>query len=131
VRGCNNRPHNFAIPIAKATSIAGEIESGKASSTIHLGYPAFLGVQLDLASRYGTSGGTAIAGVVAGSAAARAGLQAGDTITTLNGTTIAGPPDLSSALAGLEPGQQVRVGWVDSSGQSHWATLTPGAGPAD
>ena len=119
MRGCNNRPHNFAIPIAKATSIAGEIESGKASSTIHLGCPVFLGVQLDPASRYGTSGGTAIAGVVAGSAAARAGLQAGDTITTLNGTTIAGSSDLSSALAGLEPGQQVRVGWVDSSGQSH------------
>ncbi len=120
----------FAIPIAKATSIADEIESGKASSTIHLGYPAFLGVQLDPASQYGSSGGAPIAGVVVGSAAAHAGLQAGDTITTLNGTTIAGPSDLSGALAGLKPGQQVRVGWVDSSGQSHSATVTLGAGPA-
>jgi S1-C subfamily serine protease len=121
----------FAIPIAKATSIAEQIESGKASSTIHRGYPAFLGVQLDPASGYGSVGGAAIAGVVAGSAAAHAGLQAGDAITTLNGTAIAGPTDLSSALAGLKPGQQVRVGWVDSAGQSHSATVTLGTGPAD
>jgi S1-C subfamily serine protease len=121
----------FAIPIAKATSIAGEIESGAASSRIHLGYPAFLGVQLDPASPYTSTGGAAIAGVVTGSAAARAGLQAGDTITALNGTTIAGSSGLSSALAGLEPGQQVRVGWVDSSGRSHTATVTLTAGPAD
>jgi S1-C subfamily serine protease len=121
----------FAIPIGKAMSIAGEIESGRASGTIHLGYPAFLGVQLDPAGRYGSSGGVAIAGVVAGSAATDAGLRAGDTITTLNGTTTAGPSDLSRALAGLKPGQQARLGWVDSSGQSRSATLTLGAGPAD
>ena len=40
------RTTGFAIPIAKATSIADQIESGTRTSTIHIGYPAFLGVQL-------------------------------------------------------------------------------------
>jgi S1-C subfamily serine protease len=53
----------FAIPIAKALSVAQQIESGKASSTIHIGLPAFLGVQIA-----GTGGGR---GVVPSSTGAR------------------------------------------------------------
>ena len=36
----------FAIPIAKATAIAAQIEAGQASSTVHLGSTAFLGVEV-------------------------------------------------------------------------------------
>jgi hypothetical protein len=31
----------------------------------------------------------------------------------------------------LQPGQQVRVGWVDAAGASHSAMVTLGTGPAD
>ena len=35
----------FAIPITRASSIAGQIEAGTASSTVHIGATAFLGVE--------------------------------------------------------------------------------------
>jgi S1-C subfamily serine protease len=120
----------FAIPIAKATSIADAIVAGKASSTIRLGYPAFLGVQLQPGSLDAVSGGAAIAGVVAGSAAATAGLQAGDTITAINGVPVASSSGLSTALASHRPGQRVTVRWLDAAGQPHTATVTLTAGPA-
>ena len=116
----------FAIPIAKALGIADQIESGQASSTVHIGYPAFLGVQLSPNSQ-----GAAIAGVVSGSAAAKAGLQAGDTITAVDGTAITTASGLSSTLASHKPGDQVRLRYTDSAGQSHSVTVTLGSGPAD
>jgi S1-C subfamily serine protease len=68
---------------------------------------------------------------VNGSAAAKAGLQAGDTIMAVDGTTITSPTDLSTAMTNSKPGQQVTVTWSDAAGQSHSATLTLGTGPAD
>jgi S1-C subfamily serine protease len=122
----------FAIPIATATSIAAQIESGQASSVIQLGYPGFLGVQVQASTQNGSvAAGAPIAGVVTGSAGAKAGLQAGDTITAVNGTTISSPSALSTAMANSKPGQQVTVTWVDAAGQSHSATLTLGTGPAN
>jgi S1-C subfamily serine protease len=118
----------FAIPIAKAVLIAQQIEAGPASSSIHLGYPAFLGVEMGYRGQ--TQGGAAIAGVVSGSAA-QAGLTAGDTITSVDGSAISSASDLSTVLAGHRPGQQVRLSWSDASGQTHSATITLGAGPAD
>jgi S1-C subfamily serine protease len=117
----------FAIPIVKAVSIADQIESGRETTTIHIGYPAFLGVQLDPRS----VSGAGVSGVVDGSAAAAAGIQAGDTITSVGGMAVSGPTRLASVLGKYEPGQQVSVRWVDSAGQSHSATVTLGSGPAD
>jgi S1-C subfamily serine protease len=117
----------YAIPIAKALDIADQIESGQASSTVHIGYPAFLGVQLSPTSQ----GGATIADVVDGSAAAKAGLQGGDTITAVDGTTITTASGLSSVLAQHKPGDQVRLRYTDSAGRSHSVTVTLGSGPAD
>ena len=77
-----------------------------------------------------TTGGAAIAGVVDGSPAAQAGLQAGDTITAADGTTVDSADALSSALAEHNPGDQVRIIWVDGTGSTHSATITLVAGPA-
>jgi S1-C subfamily serine protease len=121
----------YAIPIAKALSVAGEIESGNASSKIHLGYPAFLGVQLQAANQLGSAAGATIDGVVAGSGAAKAGLQAGDTITAVNGKAVASAADLSTTMAGFKSGQRITVSWTDAAGKSHSASVTLGSGPAD
>jgi S1-C subfamily serine protease len=126
----------FAIPISKATSIAQQIESGNASTTVHIGATAFLGVELGSQSASNSdgsssSGSATISGVVSGSAAAQAGLQAGDTVTAVNGTSIASASDLTNAMQGLKPGQQVTLSWTDSSGQTNSATVTLGSGPAD
>ena len=120
----------FAIPIATAMTIANQIRSGTETSVIHIGYPAFLGVQLD-PNAQGSGAGAVIAGVVPGSAAASAGLAAGDTITAVNGTAITSASTLSSALASKAPGAKVTITWTDSAGASHRASLTLGSGPAD
>src|SRR3954454_24548053 len=116
----------YAIPISTAEAIAGQIERGVTSATIHQGYPAFLGVSI-------TDGqdGAAIAGVVSDGPAARAGLAAGDVITGVAGTTVASPEDLTAALAGPSPGQHVTLTWSAATGGSHSATVTLGTGPAD
>jgi S1-C subfamily serine protease len=120
----------FAIPIAKAVGIADQIETGTETSTIHIGYPAFLGVQLSQSGQSAT-GGAVVGGIVSGSAAASAGLQAGDTITAVNGTAVTTPTGLSKIMQQLEPGQQARITWHDAAGASHTATVTLGTGPAD
>ncbi|MEN3362217.1 MAG: hypothetical protein V7637_6199, partial [Mycobacteriales bacterium] len=121
----------FAIPIARATAIASAIESGSASSTIHLGYPAFLGVEVQPTGQYGTGDGALVSGVISGTAAAGAGLASGDTITAVGGTTITSSDGLSTALATYKPGQRITVHWLDAAGQSHSATVALTAGPVD
>jgi len=76
-----------------------------------------------------TSGAT-VEGTVSGSPAAGAGLGEGDTITSLAGQTVSSPNDLSKILVKYHPGDKVSIGWTDSSGQSHTATLTLANGPA-
>ncbi len=136
----------YAIPIAKALSIADKIESGKASSTIHIGLPAFLGVQIASAGRgsgsgsggFGadsgstaTSAGAPVAGVEPGTPAASIGLAAGDTITSVDGQAVDTPSALSTLLRGNHPGDKVSIGWTDAAGTDHTAKATLTTGPAD
>ena len=127
----NGATTGYAIPIDRALDLADQIESGVESSTVNIGYPAFLGVQLSPAGSSGQGAGAQIAGVVDGSAAAKAGLRAGDSITAVDGTAITSANGLSSVLDAHEPGDQVRLAYTDSAGQSHSVTVTLGAGPAD
>jgi S1-C subfamily serine protease len=119
---------SFAIPINHALSIAQQIESGKASSTIHIGLPAFLGVSLSSTSS-GT--GAAVIGVAANTPAAAAGLVAGDAITSVGGTTVTGSQELTAAMATHRPGDMVTLTWTSQSGGSRTATVTLASGPAD
>ncbi|GAB3120603.1 S1C family serine protease [Glaciibacter psychrotolerans] len=135
----------YSIPIKTALAIADQIESGRASSQITLGNPAFLGVEVIAATDASASGegsgfgggvpmstvpGATIGGVIEGTGAANAGLSVGDTITAVNGTTITSASDLTAVLAGFAPGQDVTLTWVDASGASATATVTLGVGPA-
>jgi S1-C subfamily serine protease len=118
----------FAIPINHALSIAQQIESGKATSTIHIGLPGFLGVAVTANS---TGGGAVISGVASGTPAAKAGLVAGDVITSVNGTAIADGTGLTAALQGRHSGDKVTLAWTSQSGATQTATITLAAGPAD
>jgi len=134
----------YAIPIDKAVSIADKIESGKASATIHIGLPSFLGVQIagtgqgsGRGYRFGagsgspTSAGAPVAGIVPGTPAADIGLAAGDTITSVNGQAVDSASALTTLLQGSHPGDKVSVGWTDASGTDHTAKATLTTGPAD
>lgn len=142
-----NVSDGYAIPIETALGIAHRIESGQASSTVTIGLPAFLGVEVASdASSSGYSGlggaslgynngqsatqGAVVGGVIDGTPAASAGLTAGDTITAVDGTAIASSSDLTSALAQCKPGDSVTITWVDSAGASHSASVTLTSGPA-
>jgi len=138
----------FAIPINEALSIASQIQQGNASSTIHIGLPAFLGVEVESPSSasggfggnggFGGSGGytppvssgALVIDVVPNTPAQSAGLVAGDVITSANGATISSPTDLTSVLSNAHPGESISLSWVDSSDASHTANLTLGTGPA-
>jgi S1-C subfamily serine protease len=135
----------FAIPINQALTVANQIESGQGSATAHVGSTAFLGVQISSSGGQTGSGsyygggsaspggpgtqGAAVGGVITGGAAQRAGLAAGDVITSLNGQTVSSAAALSGLMVGEHPGNQVTIGWTDTSGQSHTATVDLGAGP--
>jgi S1-C subfamily serine protease len=209
----------FAIPINEAVSVAQQIEAGDASSTVHIGATAFLGLEISPSgdssgSGIGSGGGSgsggsggfnfgggsgsgsggfnfgggsssggsggfsipgfnigglnipgfnigglnfgngssngsgsgstgsgstggqatgtgvAIAGALSGSPAANAGITAGDEITSVGGQSVSSPEDISSALVKYHPGDKISISWVDSSGQSHTATVTLANGPA-
>ncbi len=136
----------YAIPISTALAIAGQIESGTSSDTVHVGPSAFLGVSVSAGDSSGTgqsggfsfgsgggssssTAGAVIEGTLSGSPAAAAGLVAGDVITGIDGTSIASAEDLSNAMTGFHPGESVQLQWTDQSGQSHTATVTLGSGP--
>ena len=123
----------YAIPVDHALDVAAAILSGTDDATYHQGLPAFLGVQTGGATAYAgsTAAGVPVVSVVSGSAAERAGLQAGDTITRVSGTAVSSQTGLTGVLARRSPGDRVVVAWVDSSGAAHHATVTLGSGPAD
>ena len=118
----------YAIPIDTALSIAKQIEAGQASSTVHIGATAFMG--LEIASADGQTSGRGARGRPAGHPGRRGRPGQGDVITAINGTAVTTGTQISQVLIPLHPGDKVTVSWTDTSGQSHTATLTLGTGPS-
>ncbi len=136
----------YAIPIATALSVAGQIESGHASSTVHLGATGFLGVEVAASGGANGSGGfgsgasgsangtttpgAVVDGTVSGSPADQAGLAQGDVITAIDGKSISSSSDVSNQLEADHPGDTVQLQWTDQSGQTHTANVKLVNGPA-
>jgi S1-C subfamily serine protease len=118
----------FSIPINKALSIARQIEAGTSSSTVHIGATAFLGVQVT-SSAFNSGTGVTIVGAVPGTAAANAGLGAGDVILSVARHTVTSGSDLQSVIAQYRPGDKVTVVWQDQLGQAHSSVVTLSQGP--
>jgi len=117
----------YAIPIDTALAIAKQIVDGHASSTIVIGLPAFLGVEL---ASDQTGSGVLISGIVAGSAAAGTGLAAGDTITAVDGSPATTADALSSMIKAHAIGDRVTISYTDAVGAAQQVTVTLAAGPA-
>jgi S1-C subfamily serine protease len=116
----------FAIPINQALTIAHQIESGSASSTVHIGDTPMMGVSVSDASAPAgatTAPGAAVQGVLSGGPAAQAGLTAGDVITSLGGQTVDSATTLTTLMEQHHPGDNVSVTWLDQSQQQHTATV--------
>jgi S1-C subfamily serine protease len=130
----------YAIPIGTALSIAKSIEEGRASSTIHIGATAFLGVQVQDSSSSGSGSflpgssgsatvGAVVDGTLTGSPGAGAGLVEGDVITAVNNTAVNNASDLSAALEPFHPGNVIHLTWADQSGASHTSSIALAVGP--
>jgi putative serine protease PepD len=98
-QGSGNIGLGFAIPSDKVSSIAKDLMSGKQPS-----HPA-LGVSVTDAE----NGGALVSNVTSGSAAAKAGLQQGDVITTVDGKAINSSDDLVTAVQGASVGQKMTI----------------------
>jgi hypothetical protein len=84
------------------------------------GTPVFFGVGADGRAE---SDGVPLGQIVAGSAAAQAGLREGDVIVRFGGRRVDGFPELVAALRGHQPGDTVRVVYL-RDGSEHETTAT-------
>jgi putative serine protease PepD len=111
----------FAIPVEQVRTTADALIAGRTPTH------AVLGVSVADAT-----GGTAASGsgalvdqVVAGGAAAKAGLAAGDVVTSVGGTPVENATDLSAAVRSHQPGDAVAVVYT-RDGQSKTVQVTLG-----
>jgi serine protease Do len=79
-----------------------------------LGRSSFLGITVDtlspqLAEYFGTKQGVLVSSVADNSAAAKAGIRAGDVITSVNGSTVDAPADVRRAVQALRDGDEFTV----------------------
>jgi len=112
----------FAIPSNIVRDIATQIvQQGKVTDS-HRGY---LGIQVGAT----TTAGVLVTQVQPGGPAARAGIQAGQLITAVNGAATPDPGTLADVVAGLRPGQSVTVTVTGTDGGSHTVRVTVGQLP--
>ncbi|HET6864367.1 MAG TPA: trypsin-like peptidase domain-containing protein [Solirubrobacteraceae bacterium] len=118
----------FATPSNSAVRFAKEIiATGQAHN-------AYVGVSLDPTVTGGaaiakSAGGNGASPIVPGGPAAKAGLQAGDLITAVNGTTVNSLNQFVAAIANYAPGTTVTL-TVDRGGSNKSIKLTLGSQPA-
>jgi putative serine protease PepD len=100
-----SNPSNTIRSIARVLISTGKVEH------------AYLGVSLD-----STAPKARVAGVRSGTPAERAGIRAGDVVTTFDGTQISTSDDLARAINAHKPGDTVSVTYL-RDGKSHTVTL--------
>ena len=105
----------FAIPVDSAKRIADALTRGEQPRH------AALGVRVAMDQ----TGGARLAGVDSGSAAAKAGLRAGDVVTAVDSTRISDGRDLSATVRAHTPGDRVTVTYT-RGGTSHRVDVTLG-----
>jgi S1-C subfamily serine protease len=114
----------YAIPINRAMALVRQMEAGNASSLVHIGKTAFLGVSVEAAE-----GGVVVGSVVDGGPAANAGLAKGYTITAVDGRQVSSLTDVRTALFSHHPGDSITVAYVDTLGNQTSTTIALADGP--
>jgi S1-C subfamily serine protease len=108
------RRHRVALGVGLATLLSAGAAYGMVSLLVgsdgqrgRVATRASPWVGIDTASS--PLGGVVIADVVPGSPAAAAGLQPGDVVTQIDNQPVSAPSDVSSAIAGMNVGDQVEI----------------------
>lgn len=115
---------SYAVPIETALDVADQIEAGDESDGVHVGPSAYLGISIS-----DTASGVRVESVEEDGAAAAAGVEAGATITGLDGARVREYADLAGALEQHDPGDRVELAWTDAEGERHTAEVTLGESP--
>lgn len=120
------RGEGFAIPINQAMAVAGQIRSGAASATVHIGPTAFLGLGV---SDSPNGPGVFVQRVLPGTPAAQAGLTQGDRVVSINNNPVNSATALTNILDQYHPGDTISVGVESGLGggpRAENVTLAPG-----
>ena len=115
----------YAIPINTVKSVAAQILAGGASSAVHIGASALLGVYVSSTG----SEGALVEGLLVGTPVASSGLREGDTITGLDGTAVGSGSALTALMAERHPGEAVTLTWRTPAGVQQGATVRLASGP--
>ena len=110
----------FAIPIDLAVRSAAAIAQGRQVQTGYLGVSA--------ADPGGNQDGALVQDVVSGSPAAKAGLQAGDLVTAVDGQAVQNSGEMVARIRGHKPGDKVTI-TVDRNGSQTTISATLGERP--
>jgi putative serine protease PepD len=99
-----NQGVGFAVPIDTASAVAARLEKGEKIT------PGYLGVSASDPTVSGNSTqGAFLAKVDPGSPAAKAGLERGDLVTAVDGTSVTSSTDLVAAIRSRSPGDEVQL----------------------
>ena len=104
----------YAIPITAVESIIGDLMNKETRDKVDSAKAGYLGIEClsvtsDVAQAYDLPMGCYVKSVVKGSAAEKAGIQAGDVIIKLDGSSIASDTELVEALGCYEAGEEVEI----------------------
>lgn len=104
----------YAIPITAVESIIGDLMNKETRDKVDSAKAGYLGIEClsvtsDVAQAYDLPMGCYVKSVVKGSAAEKAGIQAGDVIIKLDGSSIASDTELVEALGYYESGEEVEI----------------------
>ncbi|TDN68573.1 DegQ family serine endoprotease [Paraburkholderia sp. BL10I2N1] len=116
---------SFAIPISEAMKVKDDLVATGHVSRGRLGV-AVQSVNQSLANSFGmkTPQGALVSSVDSSGPAAKAGLQPGDVILSVNGTPVADSSDLPSQVASLKPGTSADVQvWRDKATKTLKVTI--------
>ncbi|MCC8028700.1 MAG: trypsin-like peptidase domain-containing protein [Lachnospiraceae bacterium] len=119
----------FAIPMSTALPIIEELMNQETRTKLTENYGCLnitgSDVSSDVAEMYGVPEGVYVASVIEGGAAEKAGIQTGDIITSLGGTTVSSISDLQDMLKYYAAGETVEVIVQRNSGSGYESvTLT-------
>jgi putative serine protease PepD len=112
----------FAIPIDAAKTVANQIISTGRAMHAYFGLET-IPIPESAAAQAGVSGGLFVAGVAPGGPAEKAGLRAGDVITTINGQPATSNTQLQELTLTKQPGDTVEIGY-SRDGKSGTTTVT-------
>ena len=129
--GGGNVGIGFAVPSNTVRDVVPRLEQGQTIRRPYLGVST-TAVPESVASSRGLAPdeGVYVDDVTGGGPADRAGLRSGDVIVNVAGRRVAAPQDVSEAIQGREPGDQIRVEVVRADGTRADVPVTLGKRPA-